>query len=88
MNEKKESEAYRVEMLLGLLEQNPQAEDREGHAQIHDAIVRLGSALPEPDACPECYYFHGRLSVMQSIPPNVDVFSCHDCGFLQNRYAR
>lgn len=88
MNEKKESEAYRIEMLLGLLEQNPQAEDREGQAQIHDAIVRLSSALPELDACPECYYLRGHLNLMQSIPPSADVISCHECGFMQDRHAR
>lgn len=84
MNERKESEAYRVEMLLRLLEQSPQAEEP---AQIHDAIARLGSALPEPDACPECYYLHGRMSIMQSTPPDADVFSCRQCGFAQNRYT-
>lgn len=102
MNQRKESEAYRTETLQRLQEkirygksaevfeaEKLIAKFREEQAEIHDAIARLGSPLPEADACPECYYFHGLTIIMQSTRPSLTgaVFVCEECGFIQHRYA-
>lgn len=102
MNQRKESEAYRTETLQRLQEKNRYgksaevfeaekliAKYREEQTQIHDAIARLGSPLPEADACPECYYLHGLTIIMQSTQANITgaVFACGECGFIQHRYA-
>ena len=101
MNLRKESEAYRNEVLLRLLGQNRDkpvevteaekivAKYREEQAKIHDAIVRLGSALPEADACPQCYYLNGLTSIMGLVTSNAtgDIFRCEECVYTQHRYA-
>jgi hypothetical protein len=101
MNLRKESEAFRNEMLLHLLAQNrgkpvevAEAEKivakyREERAKIHDAIARLGSVLPEADACPQCYYLNGLTSIMVLITSNAtgDIFRCEECVYTQHRYT-
>ena len=101
MNLRKESEAYRNEMLLHLLAQDrgkpaevTEAEKivaryREEQTKTHDAIVRLGSALPEADACPNCYYLNGLICIMGRVTSNAtgDIFRCDECVYTQHRYT-
>ena len=97
----KESEAFRREMLRHLKDKYGKskpavvqeaaeiiAKFREEKAHARKAIARLGSRLPEPDSCPECYYLRGRYSLLRPIPSEsdrVDSFRCGVCDFLQTR---
>jgi hypothetical protein len=96
----KESEAYRLEMLRRLENKYGKAKPaevleaekviakfREQEAADREAIARLGSPLPEPHLCPECYYLHGKTSRLEPVPSGTkhDKFKCGRCGFIQER---
>jgi hypothetical protein len=97
----KESETFRREMLRHLKDKYGKskpsvvvvaaeiiAKFSEEEAHARKAIARLGSRLPEPNFCPECYYLHGRHSLLRPISSesdHVDSFRCSVCDFLQTR---
>ena len=46
----------------------------------NEKLARLGSPLPEPDLCPQCYYLHGIRSPLRPIEhPNSERFDRIEC---------
>jgi hypothetical protein len=100
----KESEEYRIEMLRRLENEDSGAtppevleaekvisEYRDKKVQIIKKKLRLRLPLPNPDLCPQCFYPHGKTSLMQPIPSGTaptDIFECKTCGYIQERNPR
>lgn len=95
----KESESYRLNMLRQLQGEDQQspppkvaeaekviAQYRARQQQCREQIARLGTPLPNPDACPSCYYDHGHTSIMTPQPSesDADIFACN-CGYSEER---
>lgn len=102
----KESESYRLKMLRRLKQidsgsppsevleaKEVVAKYREEQARAREAIPRLGSPLPEPNLCPQCWFLHGRRLPLTAIEhptdrDNFDRMKCRICGYVEDRDAR
>jgi hypothetical protein len=98
----KESESYRLEMLRRLEEKYSKskpsevfeaerviAKYRDEQETARAAIPRLRSPLPEPNLCPQCWFFHGRRTFMtprvHPDPERYDRWLCGTCGHIEDR---
>ncbi|SRR5216683_1145874 len=95
----KESEAYRLQMLRNLKQKYGKAKPsevleaekviakyREEETHDREAMTRLNNPLPEPNLCPQCFYFRGRSIKMDPTSPTdrskYDRWRCSYCDFV------
>lgn len=86
---------YRAALWKRLNAQHQEAEQLAATAAQRESDLRAKvtafEARPDApaDACPACWYEHGRTSLMRPIPSgtDVDLFRCSVCGRDEERNA-
>lgn len=93
-----QSEEYRLEMLRRLKKKYSDPDPPEvleakkvitkhgeEKAKAGPQITRLGSPLPSPDLCPQCWFMNGHRVALRAVqhpqPEKFDRVRCGECGY-------
>lgn len=64
------------------------AQARHQRADLKAAILRTQGPLPPSSECPECWFIHGRTSVLVAAthedPADYDRLECKTCGYFED----